>query len=80
MVRRITWSAAAILAMCSIANASDIHRVITGFDANNKSTALFDSQVPLEAGKSGNPGAILWITIHTRWGSRRRTRASDRLA
>jgi mannose-6-phosphate isomerase-like protein (cupin superfamily) len=62
MVRRITWSAAAILAMCSIANASDIHRVITGFDANNKSTALFDSQVPLEAGKSGNPGAILWIT------------------
>src|SRR5690242_18982296 len=29
MVRKITWSAAAILAMSSIANASDIHRVIT---------------------------------------------------
>lgn len=62
MVRRMFCLFAAILATCSLASANDIHRVITGLDANNKSTALFDSQVPLEVGKSGNPGAILWIT------------------
>jgi hypothetical protein len=80
MIRRITWSAAAILAMFSIANASDVHRVITGLDANNKSTALFDSQVPLEAGKSGNPGAILWITDSYPLGFSQEDTASDRLA
>jgi mannose-6-phosphate isomerase-like protein (cupin superfamily) len=62
MVRRIFLSLATTLAICSVASASDVHRVITGLDANNKSTALFDSQVPLEVGKSGNPGAIIWIT------------------
>jgi mannose-6-phosphate isomerase-like protein (cupin superfamily) len=61
MFRRMFWSFAAVLATCSVASASDVHRVITGLDANNKSTALYDSQVPLEVGKSGNPGAILWI-------------------
>jgi mannose-6-phosphate isomerase-like protein (cupin superfamily) len=35
---------------------------VTGLDANNKSTTLFDSQVPLEVGKSGSPGAVLWVT------------------
>jgi hypothetical protein len=43
-------------------NASDIHRVVTTLDANNKSTTLIDSVMPLAVGKSGNPGAILWIT------------------
>jgi len=47
---------------CSAASASDIHRVVTTLDANNKSTTLIDSVMPLEVGKSGNPGAILWIT------------------
>jgi len=47
---------------CSAASASEIHRVVTTLDANNKSTTLIDSVMPLEVGKSGNPGAILWIT------------------
>ena len=58
----IFWSLAVILAACSASSASDIHRVVTGLDANNKSTTLFDSRVTLEVGKSGNPGAVLWIT------------------
>ena len=62
MIRRIFWSLAAILAMCSVGSASDIHRVVTGLDAKDKSTTLFDSRVTLDVGKSGNPGAILWIT------------------
>jgi hypothetical protein len=55
------WSLAAVLMMC-VGSASDIHRVVTGLDASNKSMALFDSRVTLDVGKSGNPGAILWIT------------------
>ncbi len=62
MIRRIVWSLTAILVMCSVSSASDIHRVVTGLDANNKSIALFDSRVTLDVGKSGNPGAVLWIT------------------
>ena len=62
MIRRIVWSLATVLVMCSVGRASDVHRVVTGLDANNKSTALFDNRVPLEVGKSGNPGAVLWIT------------------
>jgi hypothetical protein len=41
---------------------SDIHRVVTTLDANNKSTMLFDSRVTLDVGKSGNAGATLWAT------------------
>jgi mannose-6-phosphate isomerase-like protein (cupin superfamily) len=62
MIRRVFWSLVAILATCSVGSASDIHRVVTGLDANNKSIALFDNQVPLEVAKSGNAGAVLWIT------------------
>jgi mannose-6-phosphate isomerase-like protein (cupin superfamily) len=62
MIRRTVLSLAAILALCSLSSAGEIHRVVTGIDSNNKSTALFDSRVPLEIGKSGNPGAVLWIT------------------
>jgi mannose-6-phosphate isomerase-like protein (cupin superfamily) len=46
----------------STANASDIRRIVTTLDVNNKSTTLFDSKVPLEVGKSGMPGAVLWVT------------------
>jgi len=62
MIRRIFCSLVAIFVTCSVGSASDIHRVVTGLDANNKSTTLFDSQVPLEVGKSGSPGAVLWVT------------------
>ena len=62
MFRKALWSIAVTASICSAANANDIHRVVTTLDANNKSTTLFDSNVPLEVGKSGNPGAVLWIT------------------
>jgi mannose-6-phosphate isomerase-like protein (cupin superfamily) len=62
MFRKALCSIAVMASICSAANASDIHRVVTTFDADNKSTTLFDSNVTLEVGKSGNPGAVLWIT------------------
>ena len=44
------------------ADASDIRRVVTGPDADNKSTAIFDSHVPL-APVPGDLGiANLWVT------------------
>jgi mannose-6-phosphate isomerase-like protein (cupin superfamily) len=61
------------IAMCSIAilslavaatasEASEVHRVVTGFDAQDRSTTLFDSTEPLSSGASGLPSKTLWIT------------------
>ncbi len=58
----IAWSFTVLLLAGSVTQASDIHRVITGFGADDKSTALFDSRMPLEVGKSGTAGAVLWVT------------------
>ena len=46
----------------SAAHGSEIHRVVTTLDANNKSTTLVDETVTLEVGKSGVPGAVIWAT------------------
>jgi mannose-6-phosphate isomerase-like protein (cupin superfamily) len=62
MLRKAVISLAVTASIATAANASDIHRVVTGLDANNRSTTLFDSSVTLDVGKSGNPGAVLWIT------------------
>lgn len=62
MFYKLLCSIALTASTCLAANASEVHRVVTTLDANNKSTTLFDSNVPLEVGKSGNPGAVLWIT------------------
>jgi mannose-6-phosphate isomerase-like protein (cupin superfamily) len=62
MLRRAIFSIAFLLPIATASHASDIHRVVTGLDANNRSTTLFDSIMPLEVGKSGNPGAVLWTT------------------
>jgi len=62
MFRKGLYLIALTASICSAANAGDIHRVVTTLDPTNKSTTLVDSNVPLEVGKSGNPGAILWIT------------------
>jgi mannose-6-phosphate isomerase-like protein (cupin superfamily) len=62
MFRNAYLSFAVLASIATASNASDIHRVVTGLDANNKSTTLFDGTVPLDVGKSGNPGAVLWIT------------------
>src|SRR5215813_14315948 len=42
--------------------ASDIRRVVTGLDANNKAIVLFDSRVPLTTGPYGIASLNLWIT------------------
>ena len=60
--RTIAWSFSVLLLAGSASQASDIHRVITGFGAGDKSTTLFDSRLPLEVGKSGTAGAVLWVT------------------
>jgi mannose-6-phosphate isomerase-like protein (cupin superfamily) len=62
MFLKTLCSIAVMVSICSAANASEIHRVVTTLDTNNNSTTLFDSSVPLEIGKSGYPGAVLWIT------------------
>jgi mannose-6-phosphate isomerase-like protein (cupin superfamily) len=63
MLRKGLCSIALTASLCTAANASDIHRVITTLDAANRSTTLFDNNVQLHApGKSGLPGAVLWIT------------------
>jgi len=60
--RTIAWSFTVLLLAGSASQASEIHRVITGFGADDKSTTLFDSRMPLEVGKSGTAGAVLWVT------------------
>ena len=42
--------------------ASDIRRIVTGLDADNKAVVLFDSRLPLAARPSGVASANLWIT------------------
>jgi mannose-6-phosphate isomerase-like protein (cupin superfamily) len=61
MLRPIICSLAAVLA-CSTAGASDIRRVVTGLDANNKAVVLFDSRMPLRAGPYGLNATNLWVT------------------
>jgi len=62
MIHKTFWSIVAILLACSTATASEIRRVVTGLDADNKAIVLFDSTLTLNPGKSGNPAANLWIT------------------
>jgi mannose-6-phosphate isomerase-like protein (cupin superfamily) len=58
-----TLSLIAVLASVATASqASEIHRVVTTLDADNKSTTLADSQVPLNVSPSGNASANLWLT------------------
>jgi mannose-6-phosphate isomerase-like protein (cupin superfamily) len=62
MFRKAITVIAGILATCAVSHATEIHRVVTGLDANDRSTALFDSVEPLHAGASGLPAVNLWIT------------------
>jgi mannose-6-phosphate isomerase-like protein (cupin superfamily) len=54
--------AIATLFVCSVAQASDIRRVVTGLDADNKAVVLFDSRMPLQVGPLGLHATNLWIT------------------
>jgi mannose-6-phosphate isomerase-like protein (cupin superfamily) len=62
MLRKMLFSVAVTASLCSIAQASEIHRVVTTLDANNKSTTLADGQVTLNVSPSGNGSANLWVT------------------
>jgi mannose-6-phosphate isomerase-like protein (cupin superfamily) len=62
MPHRILWSLATVLMISSGAQASEIHRVVTTLDANNRSTTLIDQVETLTVSKSGNAGAVLWTT------------------
>jgi mannose-6-phosphate isomerase-like protein (cupin superfamily) len=48
--------------LSSLATATEIHRVVTTLDADNKSTTLADGQVPLNVSPSGNASINLWVT------------------
>jgi len=55
---------AAFTAATAVAGAEEqqLHRVVTALDANNKSTALFNSMVPLKVGGAGEGVATIWVT------------------
>jgi mannose-6-phosphate isomerase-like protein (cupin superfamily) len=46
----------------SVAQASEIRRVVTGLNADNKSVVMFDSRLPLQAGPYGLQSTNLWVT------------------
>src|ERR1700692_1062266 len=62
MFRKKIYSLAGMLLACSAADASDIRRVVTGLDANNKAVVMFDSRVPLQSGPYGLASTNLWVT------------------
>ena len=62
MLRDTFWSLAAILLTCTTAIASDIRRVVTSLDADNKASTLFDSRLTLKPGPYGIAAVNLWIT------------------
>jgi mannose-6-phosphate isomerase-like protein (cupin superfamily) len=62
MFRTIQSFALAVLLLCQAAEASDIRRVVTGLDTDNKAVVLFDSRMPLQAGPLGLRATNLWVT------------------
>jgi mannose-6-phosphate isomerase-like protein (cupin superfamily) len=62
MFRKTVYSLAVMLLACSAADASDIRRVVTGLDANNKAVVMFDSRMPLQSGPYGLTSTNLWVT------------------
>ena len=62
MFRKTIYSLAVMLLACSAADASDIRRVVTGLDANNKAVVMFDSRMPLQSGPYGLTSSNLWVT------------------
>ena len=62
MLRRTIRSFAALLLIGSATEASEIRRVVTGLDGDNKSVVMFDSRLPLQAGPYGLQSTNLWVT------------------
>jgi mannose-6-phosphate isomerase-like protein (cupin superfamily) len=62
ILRTIQMLSVVTLLMSPGARASDIRRVVTGLDADNKSVVMFDSRMPLKAGPLGLHATNLWVT------------------
>ena len=62
MMRTMMCSMGLVMLSCALAAASDIRRVVTGLDADNRAVVLFDSRVPLTVGPYGLASVNLWIT------------------
>ena len=62
MLEKVLCALALTLSIGSVANASEIRRVVTTLDANDRSTTLQDGQVMLRLSESGNKSANLWLT------------------
>jgi naringenin degradation protein FdeH len=62
MLKMTLWPAAALALTCSTAMASDIRRIVTGLDADNKAVVLFDSRLPLAPRPTGVASTVMWIT------------------
>ena len=62
MLRTAFCSIAVLAALTTVSNASEIRRVVTTLDAQNRSTTLADGEVPLKVSPSGNASVNLWLT------------------
>src|SRR5258708_17801896 len=62
MIRNTFRVLAGVVLVRSAADASDIRRVVTGLDANNKAVVMFDSRMPLQTGPYGLNSTNLWVT------------------
>src|SRR5579872_4912101 len=62
MHRSVQILAATVWLTGAAAHGSDIRRVVTGLDADNKSVVMFDSRMPLQASPLGLHATNLWVT------------------
>jgi quercetin dioxygenase-like cupin family protein len=63
MIRKLAvWSTVAALSFSAPTRASDVRRVVTGVDADNKSTAIIDSKIALAPAPNDLKWAHLWVT------------------
>lgn len=62
MHRSVQILAATVWLTGAATHGSDIRRVVTGLDADNKSVVMFDSRMPLQAGPLGLHATNLWVT------------------
>jgi hypothetical protein len=62
MIRNTICALGAVLLVGTGADASDIRRVVTGLDANNRSVVMFDNRMPLQTGPYGLNATNLWVT------------------
>jgi hypothetical protein len=62
MLHKTLWTIVVVILSGSTAQGSDIRRVVTGLDANNKAVVQFDERMTLTPGPYGSAGLNLWLT------------------